>query len=264
MRRLKQPAFARRQAGLSLIELMIAMVAGLIVIGSALAFTVSTVRAYGENIRSTRLSQELRTGMNLVVRELRRAGYDSAAVTRVMTSDPPSGFINLSIPASGGCIFYEYDRNVGGMGDAPTASEKRGIRYSGGAVQMNTSDADSNCGGSNWTDLTDPRVVNIVDFKPALYESPFCTVIASRDADGNKVYDTVRGSVRVVSLCLKGGLASDPSVVRQLTDSVRIRAEDLSYATYSTKAAADAICAAIAAPTAAPSPSELNDECAAP
>lgn len=52
---LKPPVFAQRQTGLTLIELMIAIVAGLIVIGAALTFTVSTVRAYGENIRSTRL-----------------------------------------------------------------------------------------------------------------------------------------------------------------------------------------------------------------
>lgn len=270
MCRLKQHAFARRQAGLSLIELMIAIVAGLIVIGSALAFTVSTVRAYGENIRSTRLSQELRTGMNLAVRELRRAGYDSAAVTRVMTEIEPSGFVNLSVPSSGDCLFYEYDRGVGAIGDAPDATEQRGFRYNAttNSAQMNTSDATSGCGGSNWVDLTDPRIVNITRFQPTLYQTPFCAVVASRDTDSDNVkdqFDTVAGNVRVVSLCLRGSLVSDPSVVRQVTDSVRIRADNLVYQfnlTDTEKAACEAVSAA--AVVTAPDPATLSDDCGEP
>lgn len=235
---MKSKSFPRRQAGLSLIELMIAMVAGLIVIGAALTFTVSTVRAYGENIRSTRLSQELRTGMNLAMRELRRAGYDSAAVTRVMTDATPSEFLNLSVPVSGDCIFYEYDRGEGVLGDAPANGEKRAIRYDSEtkSVQMNTTSADSNCGGpaSDWVDLTDPRVVSISEFTPTLTTTRFCSVLAKRDTSSPKdgtfdEYDLAEGAVRVVSLKLEGGLTADPGVVRQVTDSVRIRSDELDY-----------------------------------
>jgi type IV pilus assembly protein PilW len=232
---LKQPASMRRQAGLTLIELMIAMVAGLIVIGAALAFTVSTVRAYGENIRSTRLSQELRTGMNLVVRELRRAGYDSASVSQTTSGLGPSAFTQLSVgapyhPVS--CLFYKYDQGTG------TGSNTRGFRHSSldtantgpGSVQMNATDADSDCGGADWVDLTDPKVVNITVFKPTLYETKFCNVVASRDTNGDGTldqFDTVTGSVRTVTLCLKGSLVADPTVVRYVTDTGRIRADDL-------------------------------------
>lgn len=239
--RWERKALLRRQAGLSLIELMIALAAGLIVIGAALTFTVSTVRAYGDNIRSTRLSQELRTSMNLVIRELRRGGYDSAAVTRVMTDDTPSEFLSFSAPASGDCLFYEYDRGEGVLGDAPAASEKRAIRFdrTTKALQMNTGSADSNCGGtpSDWVDLTDPRVVSITGFTPALTTNRFCSVIAKYDTSVPKdgifeQYDLAEGAVRVVSLTLEGGMASDPEgVVRQVSDSVRIRSDELDYCT---------------------------------
>lgn len=264
---LKPPAFPQRQAGLTLIELMIAIVAGLIVIGAALTFTVSTVRAYGENIRSTRLSQELRTGMNLVVRELRRAGYDGAAQTRVLTDSVPSNFVTVSAPTGGGCLFYEYDRGVGAIGDTPASDDKRGIRYSttDRAVQMDVSDATSDCTGTGWVDLTDPRVINITAFKPTVYQAPFCRVVASRDTDADGVkdqFDTVEGKVRVVSLCLKGSLVSDPSVVRQMTDSVRIRADELVYRfnlDNAGKTACDAMTAA--AVTATPGPATLSANC---
>ena len=84
------------QAGFSLVELMVAMVAGLIVIGAVIVFTISTVQAYSENIRSSRLTQELRTSMNILAREVRRAGYDSASVTRVLTATNPSNFNAVS------------------------------------------------------------------------------------------------------------------------------------------------------------------------
>lgn len=265
---LKPPTFPQRQAGLTLIELMIAIVAGLIVIGAALTFTVSTVRAYGENIRSTRLSQELRTGMNLVVRELRRAGYDGAAPTRVMTDNVPSNFVTVSAP-TGGCLLYAYDRGVGAIGDAPASDDKRGIRYSttDGTVQMAVSGATSDCTDTGWVDLTDPRVINITAFKPTVYQAPFCRVVASRDTDADGVkdqFDTVEGNVRVVSLCLKGSLVSDPSVVRQMTDSVRIRADELVYRfnlNNAGKTACDAM--TVAAVTTTPTPAALSTNCGA-
>ena len=77
------PSARRRHAGFSLIELMIALTAGIIIIGAVSMFTVATMRSYSENILSTLLTQELRTSMNLVVRELRRAGHDSTSVMPV-------------------------------------------------------------------------------------------------------------------------------------------------------------------------------------
>lgn len=255
----------RRQTGFTLIEMMVAIVVGLIVIGAALGFTVSTVRAYGENIRSTRFSQELRTGMNLVVRELRRSGYDGASTSRVSTDSNPTMFRNLGTPGSG-CIVYEYDRG-GTLGNAPAGADKRAIRLGNNKLQVRSSGA-ADCSGDDtvWSDLTDPRVINITDFEPKKYEIPFCATAPGRDTDSDGIkdkFDVTTGSVTSVSLCLKGALVTDSSIVRQMTDTVRIRADELQYATYDTEAAAKAVCDAIAAPTAPPTPLELNSACAA-
>lgn len=67
------PPVKKAQAGLSLIELMIAMVVGLIVIGAAIALVVSLMRSNNDSIRSMRLSQEMRAVADIMTMEVRRA-----------------------------------------------------------------------------------------------------------------------------------------------------------------------------------------------
>jgi prepilin peptidase dependent protein B len=224
-------SFPRGARGFSLVELMVAMVAGLIVLGAAVVFTVTSMRSYSENILSSKLTQELRTSMNLVVRELRRAGHDSTSVTRVLTTTSASTFDDLAV--DGDCITYEYDRQVGA--DGPDATEIRGFRLNEdtGTLQLNASGAAIDCDNdADWEDITDPEVVTITKFEPVMVESTFCSQIAERDLDGDDVideYDMAHGSVRTVSLCLAGEMVSGDAITRYVTDSVRIRAEDLRF-----------------------------------
>ncbi len=253
--RLTSPT-ARRARGFSLIELMVAMVAGLIIIGAAVTFAVSTMRSYSENILSSRLTQELRTGMNLVVRELRRAGHDSTAVSRVLTTTSASGFTNLEV--DGSCITYEYDRQEAGTG-VPDGTEVRGFRVSGGVLQLTTS-GDCDTGDDDWEDITDPDVVQITKFEPVISESTFCAQIAERDsADADTIPDEfqmARGSVRTVSLCLQGQMVSGDDITRHVTDSVRIRAEELVFEDWSTDNTCEPAADALSTPI------ELNTDCA--
>jgi type II secretory pathway component PulJ len=250
---------ARAAAGFSLVELMVAMLAGLIIIGAAVTFAVSTMRSYSENILSSRLTQELRTGMNLVVRELRRAGHDSTSVSRVLTTTSASSFDVLEVTDD--CIVYEYDRNVGA--DGPDATEMRGFRVQGGVLQLNASSGAIDCDGADdWEDITDPDVVQVTKFDPEMVESEFCAQVAERDPDPSDgvdetVYDMAYGSVRTISLCLQGRMVSRDDITRHVTDSVRVRAEDLRF----DLGVADNTCA-----PAAVDPKttiDLNDECAA-
>ena len=220
-----------RTTGFSLIELMIAMVAGLIVLGAVLTFTVSMIRAYSENIRSTRLTQDLRTGMNVIVRDLRRAGFDSTSVTRVLTDENPSGFTGMT--ASGSCVRYEYDRGVGGGGGIPAATEIRGIRLNSatGALQMNASSSSIDCAGSSgaWVDVTDPSIIEVTAFTPKLINSPFCADLGNNLPTFPTVYQKAEGSVRNLTMCLKGRLRSDPTIARHITSTTRVRAENVAF-----------------------------------
>lgn len=252
---------SHRQGGFSLVELMVAMAAGLIIIGAAVMFTVSTMRSYSENILSARLTQELRAGMNLVVRELRRAGHDSTSVSRVLTTSSASGFTALTVEEDDeGCVAYTYDR----QGD----TEVRGFRLNPatGTLQLAAADDVTNpCTGDvDWEDLTDPDVVQITTFRPEVATNTFCARVGERDtsspADGvSDEFDYAFGSVRTVSLCMRGRMVSRDDIVRHVTDSVRIRAEDLEFQTIAAPVPANICDLDIEAPTA---PDTLNDECA--
>lgn len=224
----------RRSLGVSLVEMMIALVAGLIVIGSVLAFTVAAVRAYNENIRSTRLTHDLRSGMNVAMREIRRSGYDAASVERIFSATAPSRFTDLSVvEATAGCVIYRYDRNVGALGDAPAATELRGLRLnsSTGALQMDTTSGSIDCNstGSSWVDLTDSAVVNITEFRPTVQSLPFCVPIDQRVVSGVTQYDFATGTARNLQVTLTGALRADSTISRSIVNSARIRAENVSF-----------------------------------
>ena len=76
----------KRNSGFSLVELMVALAAGLVISGAAVAFLLSSFRSNGEYVQSTRLSQELRNSLDAVTRDLRRAGYDDDALKYLSNS----------------------------------------------------------------------------------------------------------------------------------------------------------------------------------
>ncbi len=102
--------------GFSLVELMVALVAGLIVSGAVVAFTMSSMKSNGEYVLSTRLTQELRNTLDLATRDLRRAGYDDDALKYLGNSNasPFSPLLLDTATESDGtkssCVIYAYDR----------------------------------------------------------------------------------------------------------------------------------------------------------
>lgn len=228
-----------KQAGFSLIELMISLTIGLIVVGAVLAFAVSTVRANSENIRSARLSQDLRTGMNLVMRELRRSGYDAASVRRLAQGVSPSSFTNITV--SGQCVTYGYNRpTLTGIGGAPVATELKGIRRNAtsGALEMNTTSSPMSCTGTTgWFEVTDPKVVNITSFRVTPQETPFSQCVNSSTTTAGTppvtttTYIVASGNVRNYALSLTGQLRSDATIVRTMVDDVRVRTDDITFTT---------------------------------
>ncbi len=63
-----------RQSGLSLIELMVALVAGLLLAGVGTSLLVNSLSANSTNMRYTRLNQDLRSVLNAMTHDIARAG----------------------------------------------------------------------------------------------------------------------------------------------------------------------------------------------
>jgi prepilin-type N-terminal cleavage/methylation domain-containing protein len=126
------------QQGLSLVELMIALVAGLIVSGAAVALVVSIMKSNADTIRATRLTQELRTTAELISRELSRARGVQDPVANVGT--PTAAMVNecSTITTTATCIRYGYDCHADSAG-AFDSGVFRSIGRVGSTVRMDTS-----------------------------------------------------------------------------------------------------------------------------
>lgn len=99
-----------KHKGMTLIELMISIVIGLIVTATMVAIFSTTSSTNNKTLRITHLDQDLRALMNAVTRETRRAGYwagveqvaNFAGQNRLEISGSPTGTVNIDF--SGGTV----------------------------------------------------------------------------------------------------------------------------------------------------------------
>ena len=238
---------SRAQSGFSLVELMIALVAGLLVSGATVAFLLSSMKSNGEYVTSTRLTQELRNTMDLVTRDLRRAGYNNDTMSFLVPGsvnpfasvfvkdDSPTGAGNEDLD---GCIIYAYDsataEGVLNLG----AGEVRGIRRvvatmpDGSTVGVleyaqSAGTARPACGTeatptytsfppachSLWCPLSDPSKINITQFQ----------VLQTLSNTVGTPPEEIR--VRDLNIVLQGQLVGTTDVTRGMRGGIRIRTD---------------------------------------
>jgi prepilin peptidase dependent protein B len=162
----------RSQGGFTITELMITVGLSMSVISSVLIGYLATYSSSMDTLAASKLNQDMSALMNLMVNEMRRAGYSG------VVPDPPTAnafatngttaltvFNNVtsntqqSGTGSGSCVVYSYDMDEDGVVDAV---ELGGFRLSAtGIVQMRTSGdtaTPNTCASTTnnvWSDLTD-------------------------------------------------------------------------------------------------------------
>lgn len=158
----------QRQRGISLPELMISLLIGLIVMSALLDTYLGITAAGRDALNAAKLNLELRGAIDTMTDDIRRAGGMGAP-----PSGTPNPFMNRASIATfsdlnigtfntaGDCIEFSYDANSNGLLDADT--EFFGFRINNQAVQIRTggSGGIANCSTGNWADLTDPAVVQV-------------------------------------------------------------------------------------------------------
>lgn len=180
-------AFTSRRpvGGFSLVELMVAMVLGLIVIGAVTALVLSIIQSNNRTIQSTRLTQELRATLAVIASDVKRArGVDDPFTVATSTAGNPFRAIDT---ATAGCIRFAYE-------DAPGGNFHT-VSLSGGAVLLATGAAQPECG-------TGTRL-----------NSPSITIDELEFVDAG----------RRVTVTLRGSLDSNPEIQRTLTQTVFVR-----------------------------------------
>ena len=86
--------FQQKQSGLTLIELLIAMFLGTLLILGATSMFIANKRVYKEVDFQGRLAENARFGMEMMIRDLRMAGFRGCAVNQDVEN-------NLNIKISG-------------------------------------------------------------------------------------------------------------------------------------------------------------------
>jgi type IV pilus assembly protein PilW len=96
----RQPAFA---SGFSLVELMVAMTLSLLLLGGVLAIFASSRTTYETTDRLSRIQESGRFALEVLVRDLRAAGYQGCSRRSDFTNalNTPSVFWNLERPVQG-------------------------------------------------------------------------------------------------------------------------------------------------------------------
>lgn len=165
------PLPVRRQQGLSLVEMMVGITIGLLALVAMASVYLNSIAGSRTASAANQLNQSLRGVMDIMVNDIRRAGYWGTP-----TEGLPNPFqqattdMAVSNLATGrDCIVYSYDATHAG-GTAGTVDA--GIDFAG--FQLNASgvlqvlnpagllaDTATACGNLSWLDLSDARAIEI-------------------------------------------------------------------------------------------------------
>lgn len=202
------------QQGLGLVELMIASVLGLTALAALSSVMGLGVGTSGNLINQSRLNEELKAVSSLMVRELKRAGYNGN--TLAMVADPaanPSAFRNsIQVSAFPGetansCILFSYDQNGNGVLDAVGTNESYGFRLRDKAIEYRQGGL--GCADPGWQDLTEAAMVQVTELT--------FTVVPV----------TVNNVTRYdIGITLVGHFAANPNLSRSYQEQVSVRSYD--------------------------------------
>jgi len=193
----------KQQAGVTLVELMIGLLVGLIVIAAGTNIFTTSIRGQTDNINLTRLNQDMRAMMDIMVRDIRRAGFVTSDPTTNLTSLRNNPFFDgistdIAIHDGGDCIVYAYNRdddanNDGVTDETPSAvdsNERLGFRLNDSRLGMRLSGAtNENCNDGSWQNITEPEV-QITELTFTLTSTTLNVTSMVNDDDGDGTVET--------------------------------------------------------------------------
>lgn len=222
--RVTQNSPRRAQRGLSLVELMVGITVGLFVVAAAAALVSNQL---GDNRRlmlQTQVQQDLRATMDIIARQLRRAGAStSATVEAGIAASPAAGGASspfavmtpTDAPASETRFSFYFDDSQKGP---------YGFKLDGGVVKTLIPRVIVN--ESVWQDLTDASTLVVDSFSITPQVVSSTELPCPKPCDPANPADTScwpRLVVRNYIVEIKAHAKSDPGVARGLRNEVRVR-----------------------------------------
>lgn len=232
---------AKKQRGVSLVELMVGLTVGLLIIAAVSAMYITTSRSSRDTINSARLNIGMRTAMDMMVDEIRRAGYSNApGASNPFTQTTAGSITDLVISQNGSCIEYAYDADGNGTLSTASPYEFFGFRVDNGTLQFrNGGDGFlGGCNTGNWQPITDPEAITIVQDAANPY---FSVTHQCLNTDRNESVNTTCPSTgtfltnatadapvdlletKVVTITLNGQLVANTDFRMRLVQDVLVR-----------------------------------------
>ncbi len=234
-----------RQAGVILMELLVAGLISVVASAAMLALMANTLGTGAKTIKVTRLSQEMRSAMLIMTRELRRANYHGTYAdcfgnaNCLADEDATGGNIsnvvrNISIDggSGGSCFWFWYDRPQNGATELAVTGEqvaafRRTTDGSGvGSIEMSVSGTGTpncNADSSSWQAITNSDVYDVTAFAITDTES-FTTTVTGAGATMavNRIGITMTGSL-INDASIPAWMGGEDALTFQLQDFVRVR-----------------------------------------
>jgi type IV pilus assembly protein PilW len=215
----------QRQSGLSLVEMMVGITVGLFVVAAASMLVSMQLNDNRRLLLETQVQQDLRASLDIITRELRRAGFWSQAEMGVWSPTTGAAQRNIYVGASptGGNagVTFNYRRLDGAVGPY-------GYDLSGGAIRTLLA-------GAGWQDLTDKNVLNIESLQVVADNSAVVRLQCPKVCPSppplgqpvNYCWPTI--GVRSFIVTITGSAVSDATVRRTVQSRVRLRNDALIF-----------------------------------
>lgn len=240
---------AKQQRGFTIIELLVTVAVSLIVLSGVITVFVATLTSSADTLRMARLNQELRAIMDIMVHDVRRAGY---AGTQPGADNDQDGDVdqddlafnpftdgNYDLQIIGSCIAYSYNLDedsppcigVGG-GNTTTCTkagsykdtannELFGFKLDGNAIKMRTGGNTPGCNSGTWESISSEDIsISALTLTPTTSTLNISNP-GNACASGNACQD-----IRSIEITITGSVVDGLGTVisqQTINDIVRVR-----------------------------------------
>jgi prepilin peptidase dependent protein B len=212
---------AAAQRGLSMVELLVGVAIALFIAAAGATLLAGNLRESRGLLLEARLMQDLRSTADVISRDLRRAGYWSAASAGVWADGaaPVSTNPYLAFAPEGAAsdaVSFRYSRDAT-ESQAVDGNDQFGYRLRAGTIEMQL-------GAGNWQALTDAGTMSVTEFKvtPSVQDISLQGFCATECPHGSTACPPHQ-QVRSLALVISARLAGDASVTRSIRSDVRLR-----------------------------------------
>jgi prepilin-type N-terminal cleavage/methylation domain-containing protein len=207
-------------SGFTLVELMIAMVIMLIVAMITVKIEASVFRTNTEAIHMIQLSQEMRSAIQLMARDIRRSGYNDDSLANYLSTQAISSGLTMGPSDANNvatCLQVRYDDLDGSPNNVVyrlrvISSVGRVSAHFGAGATCNTSVTDA-----AWVDISDPILTHILSLE--FVHDNHLTDIAENLDSGN----TIQVGVEQISITINARLRINTTVTRTISNEVQVR-----------------------------------------